>query len=128
MAQSLPPAPIRTPIVDGRGIVTAPWLQWLRGLYERIGGPIAPSNNDISGELPEDAGIEELKAVVYAMADAAGQSPAASEFVADDAFCLQPPAQIYQADPDIETRLAEMAATLAALQAQINDLRQGLTP
>ena len=106
MSISMAPAPIRSPLVDARGIVTAPWLQWLRALYERIGGPIAPSN---------------------AMADAAGQSPAASEFVADDAFCLQPPAQIYQADPDIETRLAEMAATIAALQAQINDLRQGLT-
>ena len=112
MSISMAPAPIRSPLVDARGIVTAPWLQWLRALYERIGGPIAPSNNDISGEMPEDVGIEELKAVVYAMADAA---------------CLQPPAQIYQADPDIETRLAEMAATIAALQAQINDLRQGLT-
>ena len=127
MSISMAPAPIRSPLVDARGIVTAPWLQWLRALYERIGGPIAPSNNDISGELPEDAGIEELKAVVYAMADAAGQAPAVADWAADDALWMPPPAVTIPPDTDLETRVAEMAATLAALQAQINDLRQGLT-
>lgn len=128
MSASMAPAPIRSPIVDERGIVTAPWLQWLRALYERIGGPIAPSNNDLSGELPEDSGIEELKALVYALSDAAGQSPVVADWTADDALWMQPPAVTIPPDTEIETRLAEMAATVSALQTQINDLRQGLTP
>lgn len=125
---ALSPAPIRSPLVDELGIVTVPWLQWLRTLYERVGGANAASNNDLTSDLPEDAGIEEIKAGVYALGDALGQVPVVSPSIYDDEFRQQPPEVSMLSDIDIESRIAAMAEEIAVLRQQIQDLKQGATP
>lgn len=47
MAVTLPPIPQRVPMIDDKGIVSQPWSKWFLYIFERAGGVIAPSNNEI---------------------------------------------------------------------------------
>ena len=123
IAFSLPP--LRAPMTDANGLITAPWVQWMRTLYDRVGGPVASSIGEIESDLPEDAGIEELKASLFALADGLDQAPAAQAGVTDDEFLQAPPYEPVPLDIDTETRLAAMAEEIAVLRQQIQDLRQG---
>lgn len=49
MANSVPPAPYRTPVVGRDGMMAAAWVSWIRALFERVGGNIAPTNLELSG-------------------------------------------------------------------------------
>lgn len=45
---TLSPPPIRSPVLDAAGMLTAPWVQWFRQLYERIGGANATDINSLA--------------------------------------------------------------------------------
>lgn len=107
-----PPPPIRTAMVDPNGMIAAPWLQWFRTLYERSGGAIAPTNNDLGEDMPEDAGTEEIRASMFALTDEFLQVP------------VQNLCNTCQFQPDQE-RIAALEAQVAALETTINDIRQG---
>lgn len=109
---ALPYGPFRVPMVDDSGIITPPWAHWFAALYARIGGPSAASNNELTEIMPEDAGIEEIKALLFSLSDGLGQ---ASSVVVTPSV-----------DVDTENRIASLAEELAVLRAQINDLQQGL--
>lgn len=48
MSQDLPPPPYQSVMIDERtgGIVTSVWSDWFRKAFVRMGGSIAPTNND----------------------------------------------------------------------------------
>lgn len=45
-AQDLPPVPYNTPLTGSGGLLTIPWNSWFRQLLIRVGGNVAPTNND----------------------------------------------------------------------------------
>lgn len=47
MAVSLPPAPYKTPVVDRTGVMSNAWIGWFREMFIRIGGNVAPSNDEL---------------------------------------------------------------------------------
>ena len=42
----LSPPPIIQPLLDHKGFLTRPWVQWLDDLFRRIGGPLGPDLDD----------------------------------------------------------------------------------
>lgn len=57
------------------------WYRWARDITERVGGVTGAGTNDLAESAFEDAGIEETKATTFAVADAAGQVPAAPDLL-----------------------------------------------
>ena len=53
------------------------WMRYLSTLNERAGGVSGVSTTELTEEAFDDAGVEEIKAIGYAMANAAGQVPVA---------------------------------------------------
>jgi len=121
------PAPIRIPVVDSAGMMTQAWKKWATSIYNRVGGPIAATNNELSESLPEDAGIEELKALLFSLADSSGQAAQSAAPIPPDDWMLAPTSYVQSLDTEIETRMAAMAEEIALLRTQINDMQQGLT-
>lgn len=125
----------RTPIgwatVAGQRIaveVEPEWMRYLFTLDERAGGVSGVSTTELSEEAFDDAGVEEIKAIGYAMADAAGQVPIGS-FSGDalaDAMSQIPVAFIEQIE-NVLTELADTRAQVAELIKTIQDIQQGLT-
>lgn len=105
-------APIRIPMVDENGVITPPWAHWLKSLYSRVGGAASPSTSELTETMPEDSGIEELKAAMFSFFDGTGQQPSTA---------LSP-----SLDTDTESRIAALAEEIAVLRTQITDLQQGL--
>lgn len=87
------------------------FTRMLFDLFRRVGGTTAPTNTDLATDLPEDAGIEELKATVFRNADAADQ---------------QPPSVVLPADDDANGRLQSLEAMVAYLRTEIEALKQGM--
>ncbi|WP_455275171.1 hypothetical protein [Ralstonia thomasii] len=119
---------IAVPFVDiHTGQLNPVWYRFLMNQFVRGGGAVAPTNNELSIELPEDAGIEELKASLYAVADRLDALPTAASVAAPDQDfppIAQPP---LFPDPDTgpEARIAALEAAVAALSTQIAELQQG---
>lgn len=124
---AMSPAPIRIPVVDSAGMMTQAWKKWATSIYNRVGGPIAATNNELSESLPEDAGIEELKALLFSLADSSGQAAQSAAPIPPDDWMLAPTSSVQSLDTEIETRMAAMAEEIALLRTQINDMQQGLT-
>lgn len=102
--------PPRVAITDGTGVVTREWYRYFQDLQERVGGYDSATIAELSSSAFEDAGIEEAKADMYRLRDDLMTAPR-SELVA--------------AVEHMETQLAELAAQMSVLQAQIQDLNQG---
>lgn len=51
------------------GLLTHVASVWLRQLWERVGGSIAPTNNELSATEYADAGIESMQAEIYQLRD-----------------------------------------------------------
>lgn len=113
----------RVPFVDKDGYLTTYWAKWFQSLYVRTGGDIAPSNTDLAVDLPEDAGMEEMRALLFSHIDATGQEPARIDLILPN-----DQAPIYQQAPaieSIETQLRALAEQVAAQQREIDGLKQG---
>lgn len=100
---SLSAQPARIPIgktSSGEDVYVAPpWVRFFNGLYVRVGGAEGPSTPELAMDLPEDSGLEELKAEFFAHRDA--NAPHA--------------------------RIEALEAQVAALLARIESLEQGNT-
>ena len=48
MSTDLIQQPQRIPLVDSNGLITREWSRFMQALYIRVGGPTAPTNNQIS--------------------------------------------------------------------------------
>lgn len=68
--------------VNGQKVPVAIETAWFRylsqALYDRAGGALGMSNDELAMSQFEDAGIEETKALVYANHDAASQFDASA--------------------------------------------------
>lgn len=115
-----------TPPIDPKtGMWTRPWLLFLADIWDRLGGLQGQSTNDLTADLPEDAGIEELKADVYRDRDISQMMPPyVPQALPDD---LNPP----RVDPlqvsDVDGRVSALEAQLAYLMAEIQSIKQGIT-
>lgn len=58
------------------------WYRWARDITARVGGVTGVSTNDLAESSFEDSGVEENKAMIFAVADAAGQVPAGPDLLA----------------------------------------------
>jgi hypothetical protein len=115
----------RAPFVDSNGYLTEYWLRWLMALHIRTGGTVAPSNNDLSVDLPEDAGLEELRAQLFTFMDAVGQAPPSQPELPQEDFT--PPYQETPREEILETQVRSLAEQVAVLQKEIDGLKQGLS-
>lgn len=98
---------------DGRAI-SREWYRWAHDLTIRAGGVDGSGSDDLSLSQFEDAGIEELKAQAYAIADEFRQAP---------------PTQVLLQTLDVvQTEIAQLVAEVATLRREIEDLKQGATP
>lgn len=108
MTDALKFIPPRVQLCDPRtGFISREWYLFLQGVFERVGGPIGPSTNDLALSMPEDSGAEETKALLGASLQDAGQAPTI-------AAALPP-----QVSSD---ELQLLSATVASLQDQIAEL------
>ena len=82
MSTIVPPVQTRTFGVvkpDGTVEVNIQWYRYLvQDLFDRVGGFVGPTINDLAAAQFEDAGIEEMKALAYSNSDASNQSPEVS--------------------------------------------------
>ena len=102
------------------------WVRYLSTLTDRAGGVSGVSTTELTEEAFDDSGIEEIKATGYAMANAAGQTPAAiNEYALADALGQTPVAFIEQLET-VLTELADTRAQVAELIKTIQDMKQGL--
>jgi polyhydroxyalkanoate synthesis regulator phasin len=103
--------PSRIPLVDPQtGLITREWQRYFTGLYQRAGGAQGESTTDLTISAFEDAGIEEMKAGLYALADTVQSAPMQA---------------IQNQVEYLETEAAGMRAEIAALRQQIADIQQG---
>lgn len=104
-------APIsREPWIDPRtGMVSRFWQQFLTDLFLRVGGATAPTNSDIAVDMPEDAGIEELRMALNAGIDSA----------------LQVPPQITIREEFLESQIRQLSEEVAALRKELQGQQQG---
>ena len=110
---SLSKQPARVPLVDpATGLITMPWFRFLEQVYVRAGGADGPTTPELVADLPEDAGVEELKAEFYAFRNEAGSAPPRAESLPAD---------------DPSGRIESLEAQLAAAIARIESLEQGNT-
>lgn len=100
------------------------WLRYLaQGLLARVGGVSGTSTSDLDTAAFEDAGIAELTAALYAVADAANQQPPQAQCLAADDVApvdLQTPAAN---DPINET--AALREEIFALRLRVQALELG---
>ena len=102
--------PIATVTIAGQRYECATnpeFVRFFETLIQRVGGPVGTGTDDLALSQFEDAGIEELKAGAYQLADAFGQVPV-----------IQPTSS--QDEPSGE--LSALREELAAMKAQINEL------
>lgn len=111
MANALSLFPARVQFVDPKtGLLTLPALKALALVFDRIGGPTAPTINELSFSDDEDSGLEEIR----------------SEFskAIEGLQSIPPPAEVAQAE-SVDTQLSALLAEMAELRKQVEDLKQG---
>lgn len=99
-----------SPIDPKTGQWTREWWLFLQFQWNRTGGSNGQSSSDLATDMPEDAGIEETKAELYAIRDALSQSPPVAALPSDD---------------DSHGRLQSLEALVADLRKEIEALKQG---
>lgn len=111
MADSLQFVPPRVPLTDPRtGLISREWYLFLQGIFIRIGGSQGQSSTDIVQDLADDAGVEEMKATVFANQDAINQLRA----------------EALQATVDqLITEVQEQRDQITELQKSVQSLQQG---
>jgi hypothetical protein len=95
--------------------VSPEWFRFFHDLNERVGGVSGASNDDLSASQFEDAGIEETKALLARVADAAAQVPPQEQ-----AFVL--------ALESLVSEVEEMRRQLRELTKAVEALQQGMNP
>ncbi len=122
MATVLNLFPARIAFVNPDGTLTPEAYRVLQTLLVRVGGPIAPTINELDAQQYADAGIEETRAMLYAAMTEFGSAPPVQESISDD--LLLPPQEMTVIDT-MQSDINELREIVASLSAQINDLKQG---
>lgn len=124
---TLSPFPAQTPIVDpGTGKLTREGLRFINDLFNRVGGTYGQSNNELTVDLHDDAGIEEIKLDVFRTQDALNQSPPPQILSADE-INQAPPGAFFVPEQDTDARIQQLEALVNEMRKQIEDLRMGTT-
>lgn len=125
MSKLAPPNP-RVPWFDPKtGEVSRYWLTWIEDLFTRVGGQTASTNIDLGIDMPEDVGVEEIRAQLGRLADDLSLSPVyAPEPKEAD---LAPPRTETPYEQFLETQVRELAEQIAQLRAEIDGIKQGLS-
>ena len=103
------------------------WMRYLVTLNDRAGGVSGVGTTELAIEAFEDAGIEEIKATTYTLADAFAQMPGPQSDPLADALGQVPVAFIEQLEA-VLSELADTRAQVAELVKTIQDLKQGMNP
>lgn len=122
MATILSLFPARIAFVNADGTLTPEAYRALQTLMVRVGGPVAPTINELDAQQYADAGIEETRAMLYAVTNEIGSAPGAVPMPADDP--LMPPVCTVTVD-SLQSDINDLRETVARLATQINDLNQG---
>ena len=112
------------PPIDPRsGQWNRQWLFFLQALWDRTGGAQGVSVNDLAAELPEDSGVEEIKAQLFGLRDVVlALPPAPSSAPGDD---QTPPLPSFAPPDDPHGRIEALEARVQRLAADIEAIRQG---
>lgn len=114
---NVPPIDIRT------GQWSRPWLFFLQALWERTGGTLGMSVDDLTASLPEDSGIEELRAQFFGLRDTVFMLPPASVVTPGDEQTPPLPSAALPDDPS--GRIEALEALVQRLASDIEAIRQG---
>lgn len=76
--------PSNIPIDNAGNLMNDSWYFLLQQIYQRVGGAISQTNNELVVGQLDDAGIEEIKEDVYALRDQAASLLAQIQAIADD--------------------------------------------
>lgn len=101
---------VNGPFVNADGRLSLAGSVFLRELWLRGGGAIAPTNDELLLSEYADAGIEEAKATLYALADTTAMAP------------IQTPHAQFD---DASGELSGLRAELDAMRKRIDALEQG---
>jgi hypothetical protein len=124
---TLSPFPAQAPIVDPQtGRLTREGLRFVNDLFARVGGTYGQSNNELTVDLHDDAGIEEIKMELFRTQDGFSQAPPPIYPQQDD-LNQAPPGAFFVPEQDTDARVQQLEAVVAELQKQIEDLRKGTT-
>ena len=77
----MPPAPVWSPMLDGNGFMTAPWVTWFQTLSRRVGGTTGNTSDDaaILGTFPELSHTTETAWDLAQLMDMANRAPVTDE-------------------------------------------------
>lgn len=48
---TIPPQPLKSPVIDKGGLMTKPWADWFRQIFNTVGGGSAPSSTSLNAQL-----------------------------------------------------------------------------
>jgi hypothetical protein len=112
------------PPIDPRsGQWNRQWLFFLQALWDRTGGAQGVSVSDLGIDLPEDSGVEEIKAQLFGVRDALFMLPPASSAAASDDQA--PPLPSVTPPDDPHARIEALEALVQRLASDIEAIRQG---
>lgn len=126
MSEALKFVPPRVAIIDSRtGLISREWYLFFQGVFDRIGGPLGEGNADLSASMFEDAGIEEIKAAVYNLAQVFGQDPPIPE-AQTVALLDQSPSQqvLIETVQDLVGQVQELRDQLAEVAKELQAIKQ----
>lgn len=117
--------PVRVPLVDpNTGVITREWYRFFEQMFVRVGGDESQTNNELTADLHDDAGIEEIKLDSYRIRDELNQLPpiqAQAEYQ-DQA----PTGAFFTPTEDPSGRIEALEAQMQALLIEVEALKQGL--
>lgn len=90
-------------------VIDPEWMRWASTLTERAGGITGVSTTELVESAYEDAGIQEMQALIFANEQGQNQRPPMVDFPAVEPL----------------ENTAELSARISALEAQIQALNQG---
>ena len=116
----------RVDFIDPRtGKISREWYLFLQGLYFRAGGANGQSTEDLAISMPDDAGVEEIKADSYQLRDELTSIPDQPQVVPDQLDLDRPPEQL-QEIPWEYTELSALREEIADLREAVFALQQGI--
>lgn len=129
-AVTLANAPIGQPVIDLKtGYLTRPWAQWFsQGLWERIGGAVAPSIGDYDDSSPPSSSfVSDAMAEIAKAIQGLGVVPLEPQAIQEERLTSEPTIQpvVAQLDHGFEARISSIEASIAALQSQAEGMQAG---
>jgi hypothetical protein len=104
--------PARIPLVDpNTGLITREWMRFFEAMFIRVGGTHGQSNDELTIDMHDDSGIEEIKLDQYR--------------IRDELWTF--PAQLQTQAPDVNEsgRFEALEAEVAELRKQLDAINQG---